>query len=182
MNRFTASHRRIVVVCALALAPILAAQQPATSDAQKFYESLIRTPIVPQRDAGDIQEDLNAAGKRMQQTDKAADQAQARIKESEGWLATQKREMDALKDKTNAAKKEKREADKLTLEAQQKQMELVEDYLKKTKSIREAELDVAKAQKDLINSEMKAFRSESDLKDKVDRVKSAAPECACPLG
>lgn len=171
-------QRWVVAACALVAASLLAAQQPPAEDAQakKFYEDLIRTPIVPQRSAEDIQDDLNAAEKRMQQTDKAIDQAKARIKESEGWITTQKSEQDALKAKINAAKKEKREPDKLALEAQQKQLELVEDYLKKWKAIREAELDVAQAQKDLLNSEMKVYRSESDLKNKVDRIKTAGPQ------
>ena len=119
---------------------------------------------------------MNAAEKRSQQLDKAIDQAQARVKESEGWITTQKTEQDALKTKINAAKKEKREPDKLALEAQQKQLDLVEDYLKKWKAIREAELDVAKAQKDLVDSEMKVYRSEADLKKKVDDMRSAGPE------
>ena len=170
----------IAVACAFVAAPIGAAQQPSGEDAQarKFYEELIRSPIIPQRDEEVIKGDLDGARKEAQQADKAIADAQSRIKEAEGWLASQKREMDGLKAKANAAKKEKREADKLALEAQLKQLQLVEEYLKKMKDIRDAELDLAKAQKDLVGAEIKVYEAESDLRKKADAIRQTGPQDA----
>jgi chromosome segregation ATPase len=161
----------------LAFAALCAAQQPSGEDAQakKFYEDLIKAPIVPLRNTEDIQEDLKAADKQSKQVDKAVSDAQARITEADGWLATHKHEMDGLKAKLQAAKKEKREADKVTLEGQLKQLDLVEDYLKKTKSIREAERDLAKSQKELVGAGTKVFQGELDLNKKVESIRNADP-------
>ena len=166
--------------CLLGLATVLTAQQPPGADVRgkKFYEELIATPIVPLRAPKDIQEDLKATDNGMVQADKAIAGAQARIKESEGWLAALKGEMDGLKGKANIAKKEKREADKLTLEAQLKQLELVEEYLKKTKSIRDAELDFGRARKEQAGAERKVYEAESGLNSKVAAIKSAGPQAA----
>ena len=162
----------------MAMATLNAAQQPQGEEARpkEFYEELIRTPIVPPRNSEDIQEDRSAAEKDMQQIDKAIPDAQARIKEADGWMAKLKVEMDGVKTKINAAKKDKRDADKVTLEAQQKQLQLVEDYLKKMKAIREAELDLAKAQKDLVTSELKTYQAESDLQKKAAAMKATDPK------
>jgi hypothetical protein len=83
-----------IVAALVATVPVLVAQQ-AGEDAQakKFYEDLIQAPIVPTRIAADIQSDLSAAEDDMQQVDKAIPEAQARVKEAEGWLATQKGEI-----------------------------------------------------------------------------------------
>jgi len=152
-------------------------QEPASTpvSGEKFYEELIRTPIVPQRSTEDIQADTSAAEKDMHQIDKSIAGAQARVKEAEGWIATQKTEIEALKKQADTAKKEKREADKLMLEAQRKQLELVQDYLKQMIEIREAELDLAKSQKDLVNAEMKVYQAERDLAKKADAMKKGQP-------
>lgn len=171
---------RTTLWCAMAAlagaVPTLIAQQ-AGEDAQarKFYEDLIRAPIIPTRSAGDIRADLSAAEQDMQHADKAIPEAQTRVQEAERWLTTQKGESDALKAKISAAKKEKREADKISLEGQRKQLELVEEYLKRTKAIRETELDLAKAQKELAAAEMKVYQAEDDLNKKKEAIQNARP-------
>lgn len=174
----TKSKSMLAVACVLAMAPVLPAQPaPAAADPnKKFYEDLIKTPIVPQRSADLIQGDLKTAQNNLQELDKAIADAQNGIKESEGWLAANKKEVDGLKAKLDAAKKEKREADKITLEGQLKQMDLVDQYLKKTKDIRGAELDVAKSQKELVGAQTKAYQSELDLSKKTAAIKSAGPD------
>jgi hypothetical protein len=109
----------------------------------------------------------------MQDVDKGVAGAQARIKEADGWLATQKAETDGMKAKLEAAKKDKREADKITLEGQLKQMDLVDEYLKKTKDIRVSELDLAKSQKELVGAQTKALQAELEMNRKVDSIKTA---------
>lgn len=178
MNKMGKSKLWVILACLLLQAPSLNAQVKPGEDAEakEFYEELIRTPIVPQRSSGDIKDDLSVAEKDMQQVDAAIAESQERIKEAQGWLATQKKEIDRLKDKIKAAKKDKREADKLTLEAQKKQLELVEEYLKKTKEIRDAELDYNRAQKEKVGAEIKVYQGELDLKNRVDAIRNSAPE------
>ncbi len=176
----TKSKSRLAVVCVLAMAPVLAAQQApgAAADvpAKKFYEDLIKTPIIPQRSADEIQNDLKTAETNTKEADKASADAQARIKESEGWLATNKADIDGLKAKLGAAKKEKRDADKITLEGQLKQLDLVDQYLKKTKDIRQSELDLAKSQKELIGAQTKAYQAELELNKRIEAIKGAGPD------
>jgi len=142
-------------------------QQPA---AEKFYEELITTPVVPQRDREDIRGDLEAAERQLQQINKTISDYQARKKEAAGWVTTQRAEIEDLSKQVKAAKKEKREADRLTLDAQRKQLELVRDYLRQMSRIRDVELSVAQAQKDVVNSEIKVYQAELDLKNRVDAI------------
>jgi chromosome segregation ATPase len=184
VKKLTKTKSFLAVACALAMAPVLSAQQPAGAPAgaapapaeKKFYEDLIKTPIVPQRSAAEIQNDLKTAQDNMKEADKAISGAQARIKEADGWIATNKKDMDAQKAKRDAANKEKREADKITLEGQLKQMDLVDQYLKKTKDIRSTELDFAKSQKELVGAQIKAYQSEAELNKKAEAIKSAGPD------
>jgi chromosome segregation ATPase len=166
----------LVGVCAL-VTPMLSAQAPAGNDAQakKFYEDLIKSPIIPQRSADAVRADLDDGGKKLLAADTAIADAQGRIKEAEGWLATNKSEMDALKAKINTAKKEKRESDKVTLEGQQKQLDLVDEYLKKTKDLRDAELDIAKAQKELVSAQTNVCKAEEELRKQSEGIKSVGP-------
>ena len=154
--------------------PFLTYAQDGDKEESKFYEELIRAPIVPQRDTGVIQSDLVSTQKQIQQAEKAITDAQAKVKEADSWIATQKKEIDNLKSKINTAKKEKRESDRLMLEAQKKQLELVADYLQKSKDLRSGELDLAKSQKDLLNSEAKVYGAELELRSKADALKNAS--------
>ncbi len=177
MTKLSKSKLSVAAACVSVLIPVLAAQQPpAAANAQpKFYEELIRAPIVPPRSADEIQGDIKIAEQNKQEIDKATAGVQARIKEADGWLSANKTDMDGLKAKINVAKKEKREADKLTLEGQLKQLDLVNDYLKKTKDIRNSEMDLTKAQKDLVDAQQKVYRSELELTKKQAAIKSAGP-------
>lgn len=162
----------------MALAPVLAAQKAPVegANARKFYEELISAPLVPLRDKADIQESLKATEKRLEQADKSIPQMQARIKEADGWLVTQKSEVDGLKNLANVAKNEKREADKLALEGQIKQLDLVENYLRRMRDIRYSELNVAKAQKDLVSAEVEVYRAEAEAQNKIDSIRTAGAD------
>jgi hypothetical protein len=177
VKELSKTKRGVAAACVLVLVPALAAQQPAGQGAppKKFYEELIKTPIVPPRSADEIQGDVRTAEQNAQQIDKATSAVQARIKEADGWIAANKGEMDGLKAKISIAKKEKREADKLTLEGQLKQLDLVDEYLKKTKDIRNSEMDLTKAQKELVNAQKKVYQSELELTKKEGAIKSAGP-------
>jgi len=141
----------------------------------KLYQDVIKTPLVPPRSQDEIRQDQKRAEEDTERANKSIADAQARVKEAEGWVKAHKLEMDQLKKKIDAAKKEKRDSDKIMLEAQFKQLELVEDYLRRMQDVRSVEVEVAGAQKDLANSRKKAAEAELDLTGKADAWKQAPP-------
>jgi len=162
------------LVCFMVV-PSPSTAQDGGEDANKFYEELIRQPIVPQRETETIQAELNTAKNQLEEADKAIADTNTRVQEADGWISTQKKEINALKPKIDDAKKEKRETDKLALEAQKKQLELVADYLKKTKDVRNSELDLAKSRKDLLTARIKVYEAELNLRQKGDALRGASP-------
>jgi len=173
MSKSLVPNFRLVALLA-GLTSLAPAQQAPAAD--PFYESVIRAPIIPARAAADIQADLDAADKNRKAAEKAIADAHARVKEADDWSTQQRALIEDVKAKAAAAKKEKREADKVALDAQQKQLELVLEYLKKTKSAREAEMDLAQAQKDQLDAQYKALTAEDDLRKSVERIKTAGPK------
>ena len=166
---------QLLILVFLIMLPSAATAQESSEDSNRFYEALIRAPILPQRDAEAIQSDLENKQRQITQSEKAITDAEAQVNEAKGWISTQKKEIDALKAKIKTAKKEKRDADKVIMEGQKKQLELVADYLKKTKEVRDSELDLAKSQKDLMNAEAEVYEAELDLRKKADSLMSSTP-------
>jgi chromosome segregation ATPase len=166
---------QLLIWTCLAVLPSATASQESNEQTSDFYEAIIRAPIVPQRDEEAIKSDLENAKKQIQQCDKSIKDAETKVSEAKGWIDTLKKEVDGLNDQIKMAKKEKRDADKLTFEAQKKQLELVEDYLKKMKNVRDGELDLAKSHKDLMNAEAQAYEAELDLRKKADSLKNSRP-------
>jgi hypothetical protein len=136
--------------------------KPAEPASAKFYEALIIMPIIPARSADAIQADLTRADEDRQKAEQAVAACNAQVIEAEGWIKLQKLDIDGLKLQIDAAKKEKRDADKAALEAQKKEHELVQDFLEKLKSVREAALNLAKAQQVLAS----ACQADQDLAQK----------------
>lgn len=62
--------------------------------------------------------------------------------------------------------KEKRETDKISLEAEQKKASLVKDFLERRKTLNSSELDLAKKEKELFKSRIQAYEMELDLAQK----------------
>lgn len=170
MKRTVNSTLRAAAVVVALLVPAAFAQDTP------FYEELIRKPIIPDRNAGEIEADLDAARAKAQQSDQPISDAQARVKEADGWLSQIKSEIDRVNGDIDSAKREKRNADKMASDAQKKQLELVQDYLKKVKSSRETQLDVAKTQKDAHNAQVKALEAEAAAKKKLDAFRALGPD------
>jgi hypothetical protein len=160
-------------------AALLAAvpQQAATqSDVQKLYEDLIRSPIIPPRDAESIEADLNHTKLEAQQSGRVIGEAEARVREADGWISAEKREIDSVKRKVDAAKKDRREPDRLQLESQRKQLELVAEYLRRTREVRESEVEQAKAQKDVLDADLNVFNAELELRKEAEILKRTAAD------
>lgn len=140
--------------------------KPAEPASAKFYEALIIMPIIPARSADAIQADLTRADEDRQKAEQAVAACNAQVIEAEGWIKLQKLDIDGLKLQIDAAKKEKRDGDKAALEAQKKEHELVQDFLEKLKSVREAALNLAKAQQVLASACRAAGQADQDLAQK----------------
>ena len=158
----------MTIAAAMLLGGLAAAQEakPAEPEAAKFYEALIIMPIIPARAADAIQADLTRADEDRQKAEQAVAACNTQVIEAEGWIKLQKLDIDGLKLQIDAAKKEKRDADKAALEAQKKEHELVQDFLEKLKSVREAALNVAKVQQVLASAFRAAGQAELDLAQK----------------
>ena len=143
-------------------------QTANTGDAKKFYEELIRSPIVPGRSADEIKADLQRAEEDKKRAGKVISDAQARDKQSSGWVKQHKAEIKTAKDKIKAAKKEKRESDFIGLQAERKQLELVEDYLKTVAAVRKTEVNQGRAMKNIAEAGQQAFSAELELQGKVE--------------
>jgi len=167
--------RMFAVAGLLLMASPAFSQGAAEVEAEKLYDDLIITPIVPQRDKAQIRADMDAAEKDLKRTEQAIGEAQKRGKEAEGWMAAQKSHIDALKKQIKAAKKEKREADLVNIEAQKKQLDLVQGYLKQTREVRSVELALAKSQKELANARKKVYQSEFAGNKMVEAIRSGEP-------
>ncbi len=74
----------LLIAAFWAMLPFTAAAQEGGREGSKFYEELIRSPIVPQREAEVIQSDLDAAKKQLEGCDKAISDSGAKVKEADG--------------------------------------------------------------------------------------------------
>jgi len=150
----------------VAMTGLVAYPQAGGSEGAAFYEELIRSPIVPDRSTDEIKADLQRAEEDKKRADRAINDAQARQKQASEWVKQHKVEIKASKDKVKAAKKDKRESDVVQLQADRKQLELVEDYLKTFTGLRKTEVNQGKAMKSVADAERQAFSAELDLQNK----------------
>jgi len=158
---------RLLLVTAMTGLPAYPQAEDA-GGAGKFYEELIRSPIVPARPADQIKEDLRRAEEDKKRADTVITDAQAREKQASGWIKQHKDEIKTARDRVKAAKKEKRESDFILLEAEQKQLTLVEDYLKTMAAVRKTEVNQGRAMKNVAEAERQAFSSELELRGKIE--------------
>jgi chromosome segregation ATPase len=173
-------QKSAIFLLAVVAASSLFAQNPpaaqpgaaaAGQQAGKFYEELIKAPLVPHRSEQEIGDDRKRAEQDAAQADKAVAGAEARVKETDTWLKMHAGEIEKLKKEVGVAKKEKRDSDKLLLEAQVKQLELVKDYLEQMREVRRQEVEVARGRKDVASSTRKVYDAEQDLVSKAEQWK-----------
>jgi chromosome segregation ATPase len=129
--------------------------------------------VIPVRTQEEIQADVQRADEALQKSKESAAAAQKRVAESDGWLRTQKAEIQSIDKKIDVAKKDKQETEKIQLEADKKSAQLVEAFLGKMKSVREAELDLAKTQSEMIQMQKAAWNAELEWSRKRDAAMKA---------
>jgi hypothetical protein len=149
-------------------APAATATQPAAEKSfqEKIFQEVVKAPLIMPRSQDDIKADMESAKQEGAAADKKTAAVQEGLNKASQLLQQQKGEMDSLKKKTDLAKKEKRETDKITLEAEKKKADLFQDFLEKYKSLAEAGIDEAKSEKDLAQAQVAAYQAELELAQK----------------
>jgi hypothetical protein len=149
-------------------APAATATQQAAQKSfqEKLFQEVIKAPLITPRNQDDIKADIESARQATSVIDKRIAAAQEGLNRASQLLQQQKGEMDAIKKKIDLAKKEKRETDKITLEAEKKKADLVQDFLEKYKSLADAGVDEARSEKDLAQARVAAHEAELELSQK----------------
>jgi hypothetical protein len=162
-----AAHLISMVPCVILLTTAAFAQQaPAGSQperGQKFFDEVVRAPLIPARSPDEIRADIERAKEDARRAESAKVTAEAAVKQADNWVRIQKAEVDLIKKKMDAAKKDKRETDRITLEGERKKAELLMDFLNRRKNLSSAELDLAKAEKELAEAKQKAYEQEREF-------------------
>lgn len=156
---------------------------PTATSAQtaedKSFQEIINAPLIAPRSQDDIQADIKSSQQDVAAADKRITTALDGLNKANQMLQLQKGEVDALKKKIDLVKKEKREADKISLEAEKKKADLIEDFLEKYRTVAEAGVDEAKSEKDLSQAQIGAFTAELELSQKrEDRDKAGSAAMA----
>ena len=162
----------IFLLVALATIPLRLQAQAADQAAaeksfqEKIFQEVIKAPLIPPRSQDDIRTDMESVKKQVAAADNKIAAAQDGVNRATQLLQQQVAEVSAIKKKIDLAKKEKRETDKITLEAEKKKADLVQDFLDKYKRLAEADIDEAKAEKDLAQAQVAALEAELELAQK----------------
>ncbi len=152
----------VLAASILGIALAQAPGNPAAKEATKLFEELIKAPVIPARSADAIKADLKQADQEMRTAGDRVSTAQKRVQEAEQWIRTQKAVVKKIGMEIKTAKKEKRETDKITLEAERKKEQIVQDFLEKMKSVRSAELNLTKTAREVISARRSALEAELD--------------------
>jgi hypothetical protein len=113
-----------------------------------------------------VQADIDNARRSKQEADVRRGAAQSLRDAYDPKIELAQKEIEVIGKKCDLAKKEKRDADLVTLEAEKKAAERVKDLLERQRDLREAELEVAKAEVELASAAVTSFSLESDLMKK----------------
>lgn len=123
----------LVVVALLAGGPALTAQTQSVSR----FDSFIM--LVPPRDSSTIKREIKAVAAAGITAEKARQQAETMRLGASSRIEFKKVEIGRIKERISLAKKEKREADRVGLEAERKAAEREIELLKRREELREAE-------------------------------------------
>ena len=133
---------------------------------EQIFQEVIKAPLIPSRSQDDIRSDIESVKKQVAAADSKIAATQDGVNKATQLLQQQKAEVSAIKKKIDLAKKEKRETDRISLEAEKKKADLVQDFLDKYKRLAEADVDEAKAEKDLAQAQVTALEAELELAQK----------------
>lgn len=119
--------------------------------------------LVPTRDTADIQREITAAVQRRMRAEAAIQQFTELRSGTQLHVEDMKRRINGIGDRVSAAKKEKRDADRVRLEAERKAAERQKEMLERHVALRAAEMELQKKQAEAAELERKALELEVQL-------------------
>jgi hypothetical protein len=152
---------RSSILLALALlgaSQSMAAQAPAPSGG---FDSFLL--LVTPRDTNTIKRQLRSAAEAGTQAESRRQQAETMRLGARGRIEAKKIEMVRIKERISLAKKEKREADRLGLEAERKAAEREKGLFERREELRQAEIEFETSRAELAGLTQKALQLELQL-------------------
>lgn len=122
--------------------------------------------VVPVRSAQEITTDLENAMVTRQLAIHRNEQAVARLQQIAGAIDSRESSIDNIKDRKDDANDDNRKSEEKSLKIEEKANKQAIDLLKRLKSLREAEVDVAKSEEDHADMMIQVLQRESDLQQK----------------
>jgi len=156
-------NRPIGLLLCIGLCLGLSGLSSAQTAASTVDTSLV---IIPTRTTDAVQADIDNARKAKSEADVRRSAAQSLRDAYDPKIALAKKEIEVIDKKRDLAKKEKRDADLVTLEVEKKSAERVKDLLERQRDLRDAELDVAKGEVDLALAGETVYSLELELMKK----------------
>jgi hypothetical protein len=164
-----AFSRRSTLTTLLAISIVIAAGSSRLAAQQVGDTTLAAAPVdsflrlVPTRDTADIQRDIAAAVQRRMRAEAEIRRYTELRSGTQLRVDDMKRRINGIGDRVGAAKKEKRDADRIRLEAERKAAERQKDMLERHVALRAAEMELQKKQAEAAELERKALELEIQL-------------------
>ncbi len=150
------------------LAAALLLLSPIGAFAQSGLDSGI--VLIPLRSLDEIQGEITAAKTRLQTADAMVAVTEGAEKQAQLQIDPWTKQIDLIKAKVEAAKKEKNESAKVALEAEKDALERRKKLAENNYDLRKAETDLARAHSAWISAQIKSWELESELaKRRVER-------------
>jgi len=150
----------------LTLSAAIVLLAPQAGHAQYRSTTDPRMIVIPIRSAQDISSDLEHATATRQLVIARNEQAVERLNEIANAIETRESSIDGINDRKDRAKDTGRESEETSLKIEEKANKQAIDLLKRLKSLREAEVDVAKAEEDHADMAILVLQREGDLQVK----------------
>jgi len=137
-----------------------------TGHAQRLLPADPHMVVVPVRSAQDIATDLDNAMVTRQLAISRNSQAVERLSQIAGAIASRESSVDDIKDRKDDARDDNRKADEKSLKIEEKASKQAIDLLKRLRGLREAEVDVAKAEEDHADRLIRVLQLENEMQQK----------------
>jgi vacuolar-type H+-ATPase subunit I/STV1 len=159
----------LIVTIASAFVTLAIVLTSVSGFAQEYQRPLPADPqmvVVPVRSAQEISTDLENARITRQLAIHRNMQAVERLKQIAGAIESRESSIDNINDRKDDAKDNQRESEEKSLKIEEKANKKAIDLLKRLKSLREAEVDVAESEEDHADLTILVLQREGDLQEK----------------
>lgn len=126
--------------------------------------------LVPLRTSDAVSDDLRSARTLEQAGERESRTAKSAYDRMQGEITIAKRDVDAVKARSDLAKKEKREADRAGFERDKNQLELQVKLLERTRNLHEAERRLGQAKRDFARARILELEAEQRMMASYERL------------